>query len=93
MDGYLEDYIDKVLVHMWEQPKKMDDPDVIKAAFEESGLDAEKLMAQMQDAEVKAKLISNTEAAAERGVFVFLLFLLVTKCILEKIIYGKLRRN
>ena len=45
------------------------DPDVIKAAFEESGLDAEKLMAQMQDAEVKAKLISNTEAAAERGVF------------------------
>ena len=69
MDGYLEDYIDKVLVHMWEQPKKMDDPDIIKAAFEESGLDAEKLMAQMQDAEVKAKLISNTEAAAERGVF------------------------
>jgi 2-hydroxychromene-2-carboxylate isomerase len=22
MDGYLEDYIDKVLVHMWEEPKK-----------------------------------------------------------------------
>jgi len=69
MDGYLEDYIDKVLVHMWEEPKKMDDPEVIKAAFEESGLDAEKLMEQMQDPDVKAKLISNTEAAAERGVF------------------------
>ena len=26
-------------------------------------------MAQMQDPEVKAKLISNTEAAVERGVF------------------------
>ena len=47
----------------------MDDPEVIKSAFEESGLDADKLMNQMQDPEVKAKLISNTEAAAERGVF------------------------
>ena len=69
MDGYLEDYIDKVLVHMWEEPKKMDDPEVIKTAFEESGFDSEKLMAQMQDPDVKAKLISNTEAAVERGVF------------------------
>ena len=69
----------------------MDDPDVIKAAFEESGLDAEKLMAQMQDAG-EAKLISNTEAAAEREYSVFLLFLLVTKC-LKDIIYGKLGRN
>ena len=69
MDGYLEDYIEKVLVHMWEEPKKMDDPEVIKAAFDESGFDSEKLMNQMQDPEVKAKLISNTEQAVERGVF------------------------
>ena len=68
-DGYLEDYIDKVLVHMWEEPKKMDDPEVIHSAFEESGLDANKLMEQMQDPDVKAKLIANTEAAVERGVF------------------------
>ena len=69
MDGYLEEYIDKILIHMWEEPKKMDDPEVIKAAFEESGLDADKLMNQMQDPEVKAKLISNTEAEAEIVVF------------------------
>ena len=69
MDGYLDDYIDKVLVHMWEEPKKMDDPEVIKTAYDESGFDSEKLMAQMQDPDVKAKLISNTEAAVERGVF------------------------
>ena len=69
MDGYLEEYIDKVLVHMWEEPKKMDDPEVIKAAFEESGFDSEKLMAQMQDPNVKAKLISNTEEAVKKGVF------------------------
>ena len=54
---------------MWEQPKKMDDPEVIKEAFVESGLDADKLTSQIQDPDVKAKLISNTEAAVERGDF------------------------
>ena len=33
---------------MWEQPKKMDDPEVIKEAFVESGLDADKLRKQVQ---------------------------------------------
>ena len=47
----------------------MDDPEVIKAAFDESGLDSEKLMNQMQDPDVKAKLISNTEEAVKRGLF------------------------
>ncbi len=69
LDGFLEEYIDKVLVHMWEVPKKMDDPEVIKAAFEESGFDSERLISQMQNPDVKAKLISNTEEAVERGVF------------------------
>ena len=69
MDGYLEDYIEKVLVHMREEPKKMDDPEVIKAAFEESGFDSEKLLEQMQDPDVKAKLISNTEEAVKKGLF------------------------
>ena len=69
LDGFLEEYIDKVLVHMWEVPKKMDDPEVIKAAFEESGFDSERLISQMQNPDVKAKLISNTETAVERGVF------------------------
>ena len=68
-DGYLSDFIEKVLVHMWEEPKKMDDPEVIHAAFLESGLDAEKLMSQMQDPEIKGKLISNTDDAVKRGVF------------------------
>ena len=69
MDGYLEDYIEKVLVHMWEEPKKMDDPEVIKAAFEESGFDSEKLLEQMQDPDFIAKLISNTEEAVKKGLF------------------------
>ena len=68
-DGYLDKYIDEVLKHMWEEPKKMDDPDVIKEALTESGFDAESLMEQMQDPEIKAQLISNTVEAVNRGTF------------------------
>lgn len=68
-DGYLDKYIDEVLKHMWEEPKKMDDPEVIKEAFIESGFDADRLMNQMQDPEIKAQLIENTEKAVKRGTF------------------------
>ena len=34
-----------------------------------SGLDAKKLLARSQDADVKAKLIENTQSAVERGAF------------------------
>lgn len=68
-DGYLDKYIDEVLKHMWEEPKKMDDPEVIKAAFTESGFDADRLMNQMQDPDIKAQLIENTENAVKRGTF------------------------
>ena len=69
MDGYLADYVEAVFHHMWEDPKKMDEPEVIQAALEESGLDGEKIMARIQDQEVKDRLFKNTEEAVERGAF------------------------
>jgi 2-hydroxychromene-2-carboxylate isomerase len=68
-DGVLRPYVDAVFHHMWEAPKKMDDPDVIRAAFLESGLDADRLLAQAQTPEIKQRLLDNTEMAVERGVF------------------------
>ena len=68
-DGYLDKYISEVLKHMWEEPKKMDVPEVIKEAFTESGFDADRLMDQMQDPDIKAQLIANTEEAVKRGTF------------------------
>jgi len=67
--GEFERYVDEMFRHMWRDPKKMDDPAVLRAAIEESGLDAEGLMSGMQDPEVKAALLANTERAVERGVF------------------------
>jgi 2-hydroxychromene-2-carboxylate isomerase len=54
---------------MWVKTKKMDDPEVAATAFSSSGLDAATLLARSQDADVKAKLIENTQAAVERGAF------------------------
>jgi 2-hydroxychromene-2-carboxylate isomerase len=62
-------YVAEVYRHMWAEPKKMDDPDVIRAAFEESELPADALISGMQDPSVKTQLIANTDDAVARGVF------------------------
>jgi 2-hydroxychromene-2-carboxylate isomerase len=67
--GNLARYVDAVFHHMWEAPKKMDDPEIIRAALSESGLDGEALLEQAQSSDVKQKLMENTEAAVSRGAF------------------------
>ena len=68
-EGVLAAYVEAVFQHMWERPKKMDDPEVIRAALTESGLDAERLLARTQDPRVKDALAANTQRAVERGAF------------------------
>jgi len=69
MDGTLPRYVDVVFHHMWEVPKKMDEPGVIRAALDESGLDGAAILARAEDAAVKQRLIANTEASVARGTF------------------------
>ena len=69
VDGTLAAYVEAVFRHMWERPKKMDDPEVARAALMESGLDADRLLARAQDPRVKETLTANTQRAAERGAF------------------------
>jgi 2-hydroxychromene-2-carboxylate isomerase len=68
-EGVFEPYVEAAFHHMWVEPKKMDDPDVAMKALAASGLDAAKLFARAQQADVKARLIENTQAAVERGAF------------------------
>lgn len=68
-NGFFDRYVDEVYRHMWSEPKKMDDPDVLRSALSESGLDADAVLAGIQDPEVKAELIQNTEKSVARGVF------------------------
>ena len=69
LEGVFEKYVDAAFHHMWVEPKKMDDPEVAMKAFTASGLDAAKLFARAQEADVKARLIANTQDAVERGAF------------------------
>ena len=68
-EGVFKKYVEAAFHHMWREPKKMDDPQVAVKALTESGLDGARLLARAQDADVKAKLIENTQKAVERGAF------------------------
>ena len=69
IDGTLAAYVEAAFHHMWEEPKKMDDPAVMLAALKASGLDADRIATRIQDADVKQRLIANTEASVARGCF------------------------
>ena len=67
--GVFERYVDEVYRHMWADPKKLDDPAVLKAALLESGLPADRLFELVQTAEVKDALMAETQRAVDRGTF------------------------
>jgi 2-hydroxychromene-2-carboxylate isomerase len=84
IDGGLDALAAAFLHHMWEAPKKMDDPGVVAEALTESGFDAQRILARAQDADVKARLMENTERAVERGAFGIPTFFVV-----EEMFFGK----
>ncbi len=68
-EGAFEPYVRAAFHHMWEEPKKMDDVEIVRAAFISSGLDADRLMARAQQDDVKKKLLELTTDAVNRGAF------------------------
>jgi 2-hydroxychromene-2-carboxylate isomerase len=67
--NYYERYIHEIYQHMWCEPKKMDEPEVIRNAFEASGLPSADIFEGMQDTTVKQTLIDNTTRSVEMGSF------------------------
>ncbi|MEM8497658.1 MAG: 2-hydroxychromene-2-carboxylate isomerase [Pseudomonadota bacterium] len=67
--GVESQYIDVVITAMWEEGKKMDDPEVIESVLREGGLDANTLLEMVQTDAVKDSLKQLTQAAADRGAF------------------------
>lgn len=67
--GCFQRYVDEVFRHMWAEPKKLDDPSVLRAALTESGLDADAILTLTQAQEVKNELLANTQRSVERGTF------------------------
>ncbi len=69
LDGVFERYVDEMFGRMWAEPKKMDDPEVVRSALEESGFNAASLLARTQTPAVKDRLLANTQASVARGTF------------------------
>ncbi|MVT55212.1 2-hydroxychromene-2-carboxylate isomerase [Bradyrhizobium yuanmingense] len=68
-EGVFEPYFRAAYHHMWEEPKKMDDPEIFRSAFISSGIDIDRIAKRAQDDDVKKRLIDLTNDAVSRGAF------------------------
>ena len=66
---YFDTYVDAVYNAIWVNGENMGDLNVVTRVLSDVGLNGQQIIAGTQDPEVKAGLISNTEAAVARGCF------------------------
>nr|WP_145552123.1 2-hydroxychromene-2-carboxylate isomerase [Variovorax boronicumulans] len=67
--GCFAPYVEAVYVAMWERGLDMGQAAVVTATLEEAGLPAAQLLATAQEADMKARLLANTNEAHARGAF------------------------
>jgi 2-hydroxychromene-2-carboxylate isomerase len=84
IDGGLAPYMEVAYRQMWEIGSNMSDPEVVRLALAQAGLDAEHLMARAQAQDAKDRLMANTNDAVERGAFGIPTFVVG-----EEIFFGK----
>lgn len=68
-EGFFARYVDEMFRHMWAEPKKMDELEVMAAALDASKLPVDVIMTGIQEPDVKAELVASTEDSVARGVF------------------------
>ena len=62
-------YVDAMFSAMWEQGLNMAEPAVIGQVLVAAGLDADRLLQEAQQPDVKEGLLANTQSAFDRGAF------------------------
>ena len=67
--GIFERYVDEMYRYMWAEPKKMDDPNLVRGVLDSAGFDSARWFELIQSAPVKDELLRNTEQSVERGTF------------------------
>jgi 2-hydroxychromene-2-carboxylate isomerase len=67
--GVFQRYVDEMFQNMWAEPKKLDDPQVWRAALDKSGLPAEQILELIETPKIKEQLLANTQRSVERGTF------------------------
>ena len=69
IDGDFERYVDTIFKAMWEDERKMDDPAIFAGTLDAAGFDSERILRRIGDADVKQRLIDNTQQAFDKGAF------------------------
>lgn len=67
--GVPDRYVDEMYRHMWSEPKKLDDPEVLRATLEQAGFDSRQFFDLMQQPQIKEQLQANTARSVGRGAF------------------------
>jgi 2-hydroxychromene-2-carboxylate isomerase len=67
--GVLAPYVEAMYRAMWEDGRKMDDPEEIAAVVTAAGLDTASILARSEEPAIKQALIDNTQAACDAGAF------------------------
>lgn len=67
-EGVLPAYVEAMFRAMWEDGRKMDDPDMVRETLRAGGLDPA-LVERAQEQAVKDELAQNTQRSVERGSF------------------------
>jgi 2-hydroxychromene-2-carboxylate isomerase len=67
--GVFERYVEEMFQYMWSEPKKMDEPQVWRAALDGAGLPADQILDLVQTPMVKEQLLENTQRSVDRGTF------------------------
>lgn len=68
-DGLLAPYTEAMFHFMWEEPRKLGDPDILARTLDEAGLPAARILSRAAGQEIKDRLAANTQAACEHGAF------------------------
>jgi 2-hydroxychromene-2-carboxylate isomerase len=66
---YFDNYVEVVYDAIWVNGDNMGNLEVVANVLSDAGLNAQKIIAATQDPDIKAALISNTDAAVARGCF------------------------
>lgn len=69
LEGVFARYVDAVFKAVWADQKKMDDAEVVREVLNQSGFDADALLARAAEPEVKDRLLKNTQESVARGAF------------------------
>ena len=67
--GVFDRYVDEMFRNMWADPKKMDEPQVWRAALDAAGLPTAQILDLIETPKVKDQLLENTRTSVDRGTF------------------------